>query len=206
MNKETVVDKYRYINIEHNWWELTLEDFSHSLAEKGIYVSEEDIQFSGFNSQGDGASFTGFILWGELKKFMELHGLDEQYASVYYFAQRQELKIVINRTPSHYYHSNTMILEIDGYIDDDDESDDDDLRSAVYKKMYQEFEKIHEQFEEAVLKILKGYANDLYRQLDEEYHYLISDEAVLEAIEANGIDTNINEEKETEHGICSDQR
>ena len=43
-------------------------------------------------------------------------------------------------------------------------------------------------FEEAVIEQWRSYMQDLYRKLEEEYDYLVSDEAVWEAIEANELE------------------
>jgi len=50
------------------WWEQVQIDVLRELENEGIYDAE--MQWSGFNSQGDGASFTGKV---ELSEFFEYH-------------------------------------------------------------------------------------------------------------------------------------
>jgi hypothetical protein len=45
-------------------------------------------------------------------------------------------------------------------------------------------------FEKDVIEQWRTYMGDLYRKLEEEYDYLVSDEAVWEAIKSNELDIN----------------
>jgi hypothetical protein len=57
---ESLIDKYRHINVEHvEWWDSEYDCFKQDMAEVGIEV--DNIYFSGFWSQGDGACFEGKI-------------------------------------------------------------------------------------------------------------------------------------------------
>lgn len=47
------------VNTDHDWWDCTVETWKNALAEIGFL--DADIRFSGFWSQGDGASFTASI-------------------------------------------------------------------------------------------------------------------------------------------------
>lgn len=54
-----LIEEHRYWNVDHgsDWYECTFEDFIEVASAFGIEVTKEDISFSGFSSQGDGASF-----------------------------------------------------------------------------------------------------------------------------------------------------
>ncbi len=55
--KKCACDKNRDFNVVHDWYEFTVSDWKEKLATLG-YLGEIEINFSGFSSQGDGASFT----------------------------------------------------------------------------------------------------------------------------------------------------
>lgn len=53
---EKVLTRYRDWNVDHEWWEFTYDDYKEKLENIGF--EDPDFSFSGFSSQGDGASFT----------------------------------------------------------------------------------------------------------------------------------------------------
>ena len=56
--KQEVLDRHRGYDVDHfEWFEYTIDDYKEILEIIGFY--DIDINFSGFWSQGDGASFTG---------------------------------------------------------------------------------------------------------------------------------------------------
>jgi hypothetical protein len=200
LSKTEIIDKYRHFNVDHDWWEYVYEDFIRTLEEKGISVTSNEIQFTGFYSQGDGASFTGTIHKSDIKRFMDAHDLAEGYEGSYFFAKLEEFCVLVERTSSHYCHSNTMQI----YIDDSQIlafDADGDVREEIYNVMYDEFNTEQAGFENKVTEICRGYADKLYRDLYEEYEYLTSDALVVEALEANGIFDKQDEGEE--HGIRS---
>lgn len=156
--QEKIIDKYRDINVDHDWWEYTYEDMKNILGILGFdYV---EISFSGFSSQGDGASFTGYFKpakKSELKHRVKV--LHKDYAPdfpVFGFEQMEfseeelEDSLKIERIDSRYSHENTVT------------TDNEDLKEFV-----------------------RNFSHYIYRQLEREYDYLTSDEAVRETIEAN---------------------
>jgi hypothetical protein len=64
---------------------------------------------------------------------------------------------------------------------------EDDLRHATYDTLYEILQGDWKELEEDILKISRGYMKDLYRQLQEGYEALTSDEAVWETIVANDL-------------------
>ena len=57
--KARVLDKYNDINTSHEWYDNIEDDIKEELKQLGFY--NVDMRFSGFWSQGDGASITGEI-------------------------------------------------------------------------------------------------------------------------------------------------
>lgn len=199
LSKTEIINKYRHFNVEHDWWDYIYEDFVEYVEEKGISTTTNDMNFSGFWSQGDGACYAGTIHSSDMKRFMDAHDLSEQYESAYFFAQLEQLYVTINRTGSHYCHSHTMRVSlVDDFADDFGEGS---LRSEVYQVMEKDFVTNFDSLEKHIEEICRGYADELYKRLEDEYDYLTSDEVVIEALEANGIFEQPNEGEE--HGIRS---
>lgn len=63
--KENARSWYREDGLNYDWWEYVIDEWKEEL--KGMGFDNVDISFSGFSSQGDGASFTGnhfdFVKW-----------------------------------------------------------------------------------------------------------------------------------------------
>jgi hypothetical protein len=178
------MERYRDINVDHDWWDCTYDYWKSRLARLGVDVDE--ISFSGFWSQGDGACFTGLVSSKNIKRFMRIHGMREQYRPLYIILDQIEAWVGIYRSSSHYAHPYTVRFSAD--IDDPNnwiDSDTDDLREAMLLELYEQAMLWWPDFETDCAEILRGYMDDIYRDLEKEYEYLTSDEAVREAIEAN---------------------
>lgn len=55
--KETAREWFRSVQLDYDWWDFTTDDAKRLGKTLGIEI--DDIYFSGFSSQGDGACFTG---------------------------------------------------------------------------------------------------------------------------------------------------
>lgn len=184
-----MIERYRDINVDYEWWDSTYEMWAEKLIEHGIHP--EDMRFTGFWSQGDGASFVGKI---DLKQFLRAHNLEQTYVGATFFAEREEIYVKLFRHQSMYSHANTVDVDItDDILNDYDE---DDLRCTVYESMAQEYYDELKDLEEDVIGICRRYMNDFYRALQEEYEYLVSDEAVWETIEANELNEQWNHQND----------
>ncbi len=73
--KAKVIEKYNDINTDHDWSQWTIDDWKEKLERQGFLSPE--IYFSGFWSQGDGASFTAEI---DLEKFLSGRRIKAKYA------------------------------------------------------------------------------------------------------------------------------
>lgn len=193
MTKDELIEKYRDINVEYvDWWDCVYDDFTSDMAEKHIMV--QDTRFSGFWSQGDGASFTGYI--SNNLEFLKAHGLTETYPFITKLIHHGgDFTLRIERSSSHYVHENTVSVSVEGcaYFHHVLPTSDD-LREAIVDQWDTDLDAEYERIWEDVTDIIRDYCRDLYRKLQEEYDYLTSDEAVWEAIEAN----ELNEPQEEE--------
>ena len=118
----------------HGWYESVYDDFCRIADIIGFDVSPRDIQFTGFWSQGDGASFTGSYSYAKQSakrireyapKDTELHAIADMLAEL----QRRnfyQLTGRVYRSGYYYSHSNTIRAECerDSYSAPTSDSDD----------------------------------------------------------------------------------
>jgi len=193
----TLLEKYLDINVQHNWYDSIYESFRDDMLAHGIKVDE--IFFSGFWSQGDGACFEGSVYDWEL--FLQSIGYDNP--ALIQLATDNWSTTVKHR--GHYYHENCTrfdhewhLPEPDGNLADELFIDyysrylPDDVRGMVWISMLKtvDYSKLEEHIEDA----FRDHMRTLYCTLEAEYEYLTSDEVVWEAIVANELDTQPQEE------------
>ncbi|PJR12841.1 antitoxin of toxin-antitoxin stability system [Sinorhizobium meliloti] len=167
------------------WFDSVYDDFETICAILGIRLktrsmrtgggsssSKPCIWFSGFYSQGDGACFEGCYRYqqGSIRKIRthapldkELHRIADTLLSV----QRRNF-YQITAEVSHrgrYCHAYSMDVSVE-------------RDSPNYQRLSGDDETI-------VIEALRDLANWLYRQLEQEYEYLSSNEVVDEALLAN---------------------
>lgn len=196
MTKDELIEKHRYWNVKHiDWWDSTYSDFKERM--RGIGVEVDRMYFSGFCSQGDGACFEGSVSdWdlflrslGYTDKVLIQHAMDHFSFSV--------------KHSGHYYHENCTSFYADlctpaSAADEDFAErygpypwDADDVRTKAWLALLNQYDstKLEDEFEEA----FKDHMRTLYRDLEKEYDYLTSDEAVWESLEANEMTDELEE-------------
>ena len=194
--KTNALEEMRDINTEYQGWhEPIIEDFEERMKELG--VDGVEVSYSGFYSQGDGASFTGDVF--DTKTFMSKAlglkdtewldmGEDEKPEDEESrlradlldigFDTREKLTpdnfvIKIERLSNRYSHENTIEGKV--YIEDIPESIEDEIQSQT----------IEDEIEEKVTNWARSESKDLYRNLERYYDELRSDESVEETIIEN---------------------
>ncbi len=185
--QERAVEKARYDDVDgcFDWWDDVYEDANRMATLLGIQIDTHDkkngggpkIHFSGFCSQGDGASFTG---WYRFK--------DDALAAIQSETNDETLIDLANRltalnvmlalypgfehlqvritTRGFYSHSNSMDLSIDW------EPPGVECEDAFP----------FEHFEDEIQSCMRGFADWIYEQLEAEHENLISDERVRERL------------------------
>lgn len=154
---------------------LTIDTYSVPLV-SGKTRQSPSIWWSGFCSQGDGASFDGFYRFApnaetavnsHASKDETLHRIARELDALQNkYGGRLSASI---KHRGHYCHSGCMVVEA-GLQDTDDESASAEITAGDEKDL---------------CDALRRFADWIYRQLEEAYNYEMSDEAVAEAIEAN---------------------
>jgi hypothetical protein len=162
--------------------------------ERGFLIDE--IKFTGFHSQGDGASWTGYV---DLVDFIEYHNKPEASDYTQYVMLRElikdgwcEDKVAISRNGFYYNHSGTMrsagIDDSINYADDDAVMDRGILEGANVKELAKSIDTdyLFNQLDEWVLDKAQSYANDIYKQLREEYEAYTEEEYFKDLCDING--------------------
>lgn len=196
-----LLEKYRYCNVEHDeWWEYTYEDFTTEMREKH-HVEVHDLRFSGFWSQGDGASFDYKVRGEDVVPFLRTSGLADHFPMMLKLAEDPShymLDIKSYRSREmRYVHSNMVNAE----ITTESWAADYNFESQALEYAIAEINDAavgaeFEEFEKAVNEHMRGLMDDLYKRLEEEYDCLTSDEAVEDTIRANEWDLDEEDEEE----------
>lgn len=185
-SKEKARDWYREASRDDEFWEYTYEDAAtcaelmgidlrglRRQAKDGTVRYDPDISFSGFSSQGDGASFRATYRYNKGARLStHIGGVSDSTKELFRIEkalreiQKRYFYTITARitTSGRYSHEYGMDAEFevhggDRYLKTDDEND--------------------------MLELFRDFARWIYRQLEAEYEYRQSAEAVDEDIEAN---------------------
>lgn len=167
--KAKVVDRERYINTEGGfWYKYPLEEWNDKLSELGFI--DANISFTGFYSQGDGASFVCKSV--DVPLFLAKQKAKGQYKSFLRAIEKGKVEVnaEIHRIDHHYSHEYTVKAEVE--VSPDEEG-------------YTNFFNDGNRLQELLTSVVRTLSKQIYRELETEYEGLTSDEAVVDTIKAN---------------------
>lgn len=177
-----------------DWYEEIYARAKEDGPARGFSIDE--IQFSGFHSQGDGASWTGHI---DLADFIEYHNTQEASDYTRYTMLAElirdgwcEEKVAVSRNGFYYNHSGTMrsagIDDSINYADDDAVMDRGILEGANVKELAESINSdyLFNELEEWVMSRARAYADEIFKQLKEEYEAYTSEEYFIDLCDING--------------------
>lgn len=159
-----VIDANRDILVDHEWWDCIVDSFKHEVAPR-FGLECDEVYFSGFSSQGDGACFTGRFdyekgMRGKVAA-LEIPELDDIADYILEIQSRNFYQVSGTiRHRGHYYHSHCTRFEIER--DDCEMSSDDEYRMKDCYKWLMDW---------------------LYQTLETEYDNLTSEETIREYLE-----------------------
>jgi hypothetical protein len=166
------IEKNRDINTNHNWWDSEYDHWKEELKNKGF--TDPDIRFSGFWSQGDGASFTSGV---NLKVYLK----DKpKYRRVLLLDEMGHLSIKITRNHSNYVHEMTCSIDWDCSAPD--------RHTLIYGLLRELIADIEDD--------RRALCSDIYKALEADYNGLTSDESIKDTLTIN--DYEFNEQGEIE--------
>jgi len=170
---------YEYEHIYEDWYEDTFDSIKAELEELGLHDIE--IEFSGFHSQGDGASFTADLYSEDKNSFVEktlgLKDIPKDVAS--------ELAISIVRIDRQHCHENT----IRGEVEVDGEDEIQRVSPFTGKPIFVDLEPLMidvepyaEEIEAALTKWARSKSIEIYDTLRKAYEEMFSDETIINSI------------------------
>jgi hypothetical protein len=165
-------DSFYNRDIDLDW----LVEAEQDELEAEFGLANVEISFSGFSSQGDGASFTARV--NDIPNFIKTVGITDDIPpkALKGFEEVYEMRIV--RTSSRYFHENTVSFEIEemddtelilmsGFGIGDITIDLNDLLGDIG-------------LEAKASAWVKAKSKEIYRELEKAYDWEFSDEAVVE--------------------------
>jgi hypothetical protein len=158
--KDKALDSMRNVNVEDTeWYFNTYEEFKTKLT--GLGYNNAEFRFSGFSCQGDGASFQADIDLSAVGQ----RWTDKNSDFFDWLSDEGVTADIYDRHCGNYVHENTKAVSMNGSID-------------KVSNFLNDLETLIEQERYTLCK-------ELYRTLEEEYDYLISDEQVKDYIKDN---------------------
>jgi hypothetical protein len=157
-----VLDRYRHINAEDEWWyQFIVSEWKTRLESMGY--EDAVIVFSGFYSQRDGACFEARI---NLERWLDQSGLTAKYRRLLEACTRGNVELTL-RHSGRYYHQYSPRLE-SHYSGSDD-------------RVAQELSEVDTLITEEKVRL----ANEVYRELGSAYDASTENDAVAETLNAN---------------------
>jgi hypothetical protein len=177
--KESAINSLRDINVGHDWWDSVEDDAKIIAALMGIDI--DNIYFSGFASKGDGACFEGSYEYkknsvaavkSHAPQDKELHRIVNELLSL---QKKCFFQIRANVKHSGHRFCTDISVDFESYVTGNDYYNPD--------------------IETDVIEVLRDYMLWIYKRLEAEYDYLVSDAAIEETIKANEYEFTIDGEK-----------
>ena len=169
--KEKAREKWREFGVDYEWWDSVYDCFMDVCSILGFDVDYKNIYFSGFCSQGDGASFTGSYSYskGSLEKIRKHAPMDKELHDIAKKLQElqrknfYQLSSTIDRSSSNYCHENTIYC---GRVDRDAHNYQSETSDS----------------EDTLTECARILCQWLYTKLESEHDYLMSDEYIDESM------------------------
>lgn len=157
--QRAAVERYREYAIYDGWYLMDEEEFTDRLEKEGY--KDIEVRFSGFGSQGDGASFTAEV---DIRKYLKASGWTRQYPELLRY--EDDIEICVERIDNQYSHEGTIQAD---YVQVGDDATD-----AAISEAERLVEHIHREAREL--------SRSHYRTLQRSYEDLTSDEHIEEML------------------------
>jgi hypothetical protein len=182
--QERARDWYREnIAIDYEWWDSTYDHWKAKLAELGF--ADAEIRFSGFSSQGDGASFTATITReiklppGLLARLEECRAV--RFALSRFAGERREIEAscsitakIIRDIHSRYVHQHTIDAELSIEYGWD-----------VSDETIEAIDSWARETEKSLTEEARDLSTEIYRELESDWDAIQADDYVAEQLLAN---------------------
>lgn len=172
---------------DDDWYDHIIENAKEDGEKLGFDI--QDIHFTGFYSQGDGASWTGYI---KIIPWLELNKANDPLAHILIALAENdwiESKLAVSNS-GRYTHSDTM-LRSDWYRSLDIFDGGDVLHKGLFAGASLESlvdalpASYFDDIADEMLASAKDFANDIYKKLRNEWDWLCSEKQIAELCDAN---------------------
>lgn len=172
--RQRAIDSNRDINTDYEWWDCTFYDVKSIGKILGIEIEVENIYFSGFSSQGDGAQFTGQYSYAKdsckaIRAYApldtDLHKIADNLRDV----QRKNFYslFAVVQSAGRYSHPGCTRIDVE------------DMRGN------RAWNGASDDAEECITEYLRDFMYWIYKTLEREHDYLTSDECIRDTLIAN---------------------
>lgn len=183
--KKYVVDRYRSNHGDYlfdDWDSRNLTDYFKEFVSTEYGYEDKEFYWSLSYSQGDGVRFEGKMYDDEILRVAKRLLDEEDFKLLDEFMSDNTVRGVIGGTSNHYYHYNTMRVELESNLSSLYDAEIEELGIDVFNRL----EEILELLEDYILKDIKGISRELesigYKKI--EGHN--TDEYIIELLVANG--------------------
>ena len=192
--KQRVIERNRDYAAVDEWWDSTYEYWKEELERLGFHNAK--INFSGFYSQGDGASFEADIHIPKLvalrREKMEaaasLHEELSYYEDLVRYCKEMEdpFLLEVQRTQYHHYvHANTVTVQRSeyhlAYFDCGDcEGCEGNGTCDIHELAEYQYDNLADK--KWIIKHVRDLCKQIYDDLEKEYEYLTSDKYIIEVL------------------------
>lgn len=167
--RERALEKIGSFNTCYTWHDYTLNDIKDELTANGF--KDPEVNYSGFWSQGDGLSFT--CTGTDIEKLfnqIDLPKTVQRHRKLF----ENILNVSLERTSSHYSHERTVRIDV-GY------NEYTRCHSPHLKRLNAIVDQLTSLLDDLRIDLCSKY----YKQLEQEYEYLTSEEVVQETCTSN---------------------
>jgi hypothetical protein len=189
----------RYNDAPDDWADEIVARAKQDGPERGFEI--EEVAWSGFSSQGDGASWTGMV---RLPRFIEYHNKPDNHDYTQYFVLNELIKdgwtdtnLGVSRNGFYYNHSGMMRVEdiSDNFYNADGASIEAGILQGASVHELMRSISVDTRMDELhrwVVSEARNYANEIYSQLRDEYDEYASEERFKEVCDINGWRFDVN--------------
>lgn len=173
------------------WYEGIEQNFTDDMAAHGVNV--EKISFSGFYSQGSYASFDGKIIvheWMATETYDDGQTYAEAFPALYLAAEQDRSVVHVSTSYRGSVLFNEDMIDSDTPVGIFEHLDVDAWQALVAEQADRA------NWESNIRGFVDLANRKLFRQLQEEYEYLTSEESFLESCECNEITFNLENDDE----------
>lgn len=180
---EALFEDWAKTNGEYWEYDWTITDFVERMATFGITLTEDEVQFTGFWSQGDGACFQATVR--PSPKLFEKDCqdyLDTPYVAIIHaLAENGHVEdVYIKRGSGNYSHKYMMEMEDEDFsncFDPEEWVEEYEMSDGMFAGMPVRTainlitDEDLEEYTDTVLDLCRDHAEDLYRDLERDYDY-----------------------------------